>query len=110
MNIMIWVYNFEVWIIYKNIYIEPECYKGLKWDHFFMFEENIDKIISEIDAIKYLGESKYKGKEGMDFYRVYFDPEKYLVAEELDSLYSTPEDAFITYKVQQKFKSSSYIK
>ena len=76
-----------------------------------MFEENIDKkIISEIDAMKYAGEQKYKEKEGMDSYRVYFDPEKYLVAEELDSLYSTPEDTFITYKVQQKSKSASYIK
>jgi len=76
-----------------------------------MFKGSTNKTnFSEMDVIKYVGNAKSKEKEGRQSYRVYFDPNKYSVADEHEALSSITEDATIQEKVQSKFKSSSYMK
>ena len=60
-----------------------------------------------MDITKYVGDSKYKDKDGKKSYRIYFDPNKYYAAKELEVLLSLPKNATIQDKVQCKFKSSS---
>ena len=91
-------------------YIEKECYQGSKWSHPIMFKGSVDrKHFTEMDTTKYVGDCKYKDKEGKKSYRVYFDPNKYSVTKELEVLSSLSENATIQEKVQSKFKSSSYM-
>ena len=41
-------------------YIEIKYYKDSKWDHSLMFSGTTDrKMFSEIDFLKYVGESKF---------------------------------------------------
>ena len=76
-----------------------------------MFKGSTNKTnFLEMDVIKYIGNVKYKEKEGRQSYQVYFDPNKYSVTDELEALSSITEDATIQEKVQSNFKSSSYMK
>ena len=94
-----------------RLYIEKECFEGSKWSHPIMFKGSTNKTnFLEMDVIKYVGNTKYKEKEGRQSYRVYFDPNKYPVTEEFEALSSITEDTTIQEKVQSKFKSSSYMK
>ena len=93
-----------------RLYIEKECYQGSKWSHPIMFKGSVDrKHFTEMDITKYVGDCKYKDKEGKKSYCIYFDPNKYSVTKELEVLSSLPENATILEKVQSKFKSSSYM-
>ena len=49
-------------------------------------------------------------KKGEELYRVYFNPEKYSFDEELATASLIPEGASITYRIQQKFRVTSYIR
>ena len=93
-----------------RLFIENECYEGSKWSHPIMFKGSTNKTnFSEMDVIKYVGNLKYKEKEGRESYRVCFDSNKYSVIEELEAVSCLPEDATIQEKVQSKFKSSCYM-
>ena len=92
-------------------YIQTQCYEGSKWYNSLFFEGTKDKeTFHRMDVIQYVGNSLYKDKEDNNSYRIYFDPKKYSVKEELATLSSIPEDATVRYKTQQRFKSPDYIK
>ena len=75
-----------------------------------MFKGSVDrKHFTEMDITKYVGDCKYKDKEGKKSYCIYFDPNKYSVTKELEVLSSLPEIATIQEKVHSKFKSSLYM-
>ena len=93
-----------------RLYIEKECYQWSQWSHLIIFKGSVDrKHFSEMDVTKYVGDCKFKDKEGKKSYRIYFYPNKYSVTKELEVLSSLPENATIQEKVQSKFKSSSYM-
>ena len=92
-------------------YIQTQCYEGSKWYHSLFFEGTKDKLTFErLDVIQYVGNSLYEDKEDNNSYRIYFDPKKYSVKEELATLSSIPDDATVRYKTQQRFKSPDYVK
>ena len=93
-----------------RLYIEKECHEGSKWPHPIMFKGSTNKRnFSEMEVIKYVGNFKYKEKEGRQSYWVYLDPNKYSVTEELGAILSLSEDTTIQDKVQSKFEIPSYM-
>ena len=92
-------------------YIQKQCFEGSKWCHPLMFKGSLDRQnYNVIDITQFVGNSKYKDKEGQNSYRIYLDPKDYSVNEELQSMSSIPVDATNEFRVRQMFKSESYVK
>ena len=91
-------------------YIQKQCFEGSKWSHPLMFKGSLDRQkYNVIDITQFVGNSKYKDKEGQTSYRIYLDPKDYPVNEELQTMSSFPVDATNEFRVRQMFKSKSYI-
>ncbi len=92
-------------------YLDSECYGNQKWAHNFIFLGSTDKqTYKEMNITKYVGNNKYKERKNASNLRVYFDPNKYPVKEELKSKYEISQGASIKFRVQQQFKSSAYVR
>ncbi len=63
-----------------------------------------------MDITKYVGDTKHKEKNNTTNLRVYFDPIKDSVHEELKTQSDIPTDVSIKFCVRQNFKSFSHIK
>ena len=63
-----------------------------------------------MDILQFIGDPCYKDKQDNKAFRVYLNPSKYLVAEELSKIASLSEDASVKTQTQSRFKSESYIK
>ena len=92
-------------------YLDSECYGNRKWAHYLIFPGSTDKqTYEEMGITKYIGNNKYNERKNASNLRVYFDPNKYPVKEELKSKYEISQDASIKFRVQQQFKSSAYVR
>ena len=92
-------------------YLNQQCFEGSKWSHSLIFEGSIDKQnFKEMDITQFVGNSSYKDKEGVTSYRIYFNPKKYSVSQELESMKNLPHDATLKHQIKNKFKSQSYMK
>ena len=63
-----------------------------------------------MDVLQFIGDSKYKDKNGNNAYRVYFNPSKYPVTNELSKIASLPDNASSKVQTQTQFKSESYLR
>ena len=63
-----------------------------------------------MDVLQFIGDSKFKDKKGNNAYRVYFNPSKYPVTDELTKIASLPDDAPLKVQTQTRFKSESYLR
>ena len=63
-----------------------------------------------MDILQFIGDPVYKDKPGRESYRVYLNPSKYPVTEELSRISALPEDASIKTQTQNRFKSKAYLK
>ena len=91
-------------------YLQKQCYDGCKWTSSLMFEGSLDKkTYQDMDILQFIGDPCYKDKQNNKAFRVYLNPSKYLVAEELSKIASLSEDASVKTQTQSRFKSESYI-
>ena len=92
-------------------YLQKQCYDGCKWTSKLMFEGSMDKnTFQEMNVLQYIGDPKYKDKKNKTAYRVYFNPSKYPVTDELSKITSLPDNASLKVQTQNRFKSSSYLR
>ena len=92
-------------------YLEKECFMETEWSNELFFNTLADKkIFTKMDITRYVGDSKFKMKKGVEMYKVYFDPEDYPVKDEIYKMSQLPEDIPLKQKVQSKFKSDAYLK
>ena len=92
-------------------YLQEQCYDGCKWTSTLKFEGSRDKMtFQEMNILEFIGDSFYKDKEGRESYRVYFNPAKYPVTEEMSKITALPEDASVQVKTQNRFKSKAYLR
>ena len=100
-------------MIVQNLrtYLEKECFPKTEWSSRLLFNASTDKVNYQVmDITKYVGNSKFKkSREGEEF-RVYFDPNKYPIEDEFETMNNLPDDITIKEKVQMKFKSQPYVK
>ncbi len=91
--------------------LQKQCYEGCKWTRSLLFEGSKDReTYHEMDVLQYIGDPIFKHKEGGECYRVYLNPSKYPVTEELQTIASLPEDTPLKVCTQKRFKSEAYIK
>ena len=91
-------------------YLQEQCYDGCKWTSTLKFEGSRDKMtFQEIDILQFIGDSSYKDKPGRESYRIYLNPSKYPVSEELSKISALPDDASVQVKTQNRFKSKAYL-
>ena len=67
------------------------------------------KIYTKIDITRYVGDSKFKMKKGIDRYKIYFNPEDYPVKDEIYKMSQLSEDIPLKQTVKSKFKSDAYL-
>ena len=92
-------------------YIENECYCHSQWSQKLMFRASIDQTTyTEMDITMYIGNLRNKEKVKKGSHRVYFDPNQYSIAEELEKQSNLTEDTSIQDRVKQAFKSAAYLK
>ena len=63
-----------------------------------------------MDILQFIGDPCYKDKNDNKAFRVYLNPIKYPVTEELSTIASLPEDTSIKTQTQSRFKSEAYIR
>ena len=63
-----------------------------------------------MNVLQFIGDPKYKDKNENNAYRVYFNPSKYPVTDELSTIASLPGDTSLKVQTQTRFKSKSYLK
>ncbi len=94
-----------------RLYLQTQCYKGCKWTSSLSFEGSQDReTYQEMDVLQYIGDPIFKHKEGGECYRVYLNPSKYPVTEELQTIASLPENTTLKVCTQKRFKSKAYMK
>ena len=77
-------------------YLEKECFPETEWSNDLIFNASTDKITyKDMDITKYVGESKFKDKEGLGSYRIYFNPKDYSVKQEMETMANLSEDTLI---------------
>ena len=92
-------------------YLQKQCIDGCKWTSSLTFEGSLDKkTYQDMDILQFIGDPCYKDKKDNKAFRVYLNPIKYPVTEELSTIASLPEDASIKTQTQSRFKSEAYIK
>ena len=70
-------------------YLTKQCYEGSKWVSSLTFEGSTDKqTYEQMNVLQYIGSPCYKDKKEKEFHRVYFDPSKYPVDDEKESINS----------------------
>ena len=74
-------------------YLTNQCYEGSKWISSLTFEGSTHKQTCQQNVLQYIGNPCYKDKKEKESYRIYFDPSKYPVDDEWESINSLPKDA-----------------
>ena len=92
-------------------YLEKECFPETEWSNELIFNASTDKkTYQDMDITKYVGDSRFKDREGLGSFRIYFNPKDYSVEQEMDTMSTLPEDTSVKEKVQTKFKSDAYMR
>ena len=87
-------------------YLEKECFPDTEWSNDLIFNASTDKVTyQDMDITKYVGDSRFKDKEGSGTHRIYFNPADYTVEQELATMENLPDDTSMADRVQTKFKS-----
>ena len=77
-------------------FLDKECYGNQRWSHKIIFRGSTNKKNYEnMDIIKYVCDVKFKERNNFFNVRVYFDPIKYPVEEELKTRSNTPSDTSV---------------
>ena len=92
-------------------FLEKECFPETQWSNDLIFNASTDKVTyQDMDITQYVGQSRFKDKEGSGSFRIYFNPKDYSVQQELETIANLPDDISVKDRVQTKFKSEAYLK
>ena len=81
-------------------YLEKECYMETEWSNGFFFNASTDKqTYSKIDMTRYVDDSKFKKKKHVDMYKIYFNPEDYLVNDKIYKMSQLSENIPVKQKI-----------